>query len=64
MAVIVTAFTVAHSVTLTLAGLKLVSLPSSFIEPAIAVTIILAAIDNFWPIFRGRRAIVTFLFRA
>lgn len=62
VAVIVTAFTVAHSVTLTLAGLKLVSLPSSFIEPAIAVTIILAAIDNFWPIFRGRRAIVTFLF--
>ncbi|MFM9917837.1 MAG: HupE/UreJ family protein [Rhizobacter sp.] len=62
VAVIVTAFTVAHSVTLTLAGLKLVSLPSSFIEPAIALTIILAAVDNFWPIFRGRRAIVTFCF--
>ena len=62
VAVIVTAFTVAHSVTLTLAGLKLVSLSSSFIEPAIAVTIVLAAIDNLTPIFRGRRAIVTFLF--
>ncbi len=62
VAVIVTSFTVAHSVTLTLAGLKLVSLPSSFIEPAIAVTIILAAIDNFRPIFRGRRAMVTFCF--
>jgi len=62
VAVIVTAFTVAHSVTLTLAGLKLVSLSSSFIEPAIAVTIVLAAIDNLVPIFRGRRAIVTFLF--
>ncbi|MDL2358586.1 MAG: HupE/UreJ family protein [Pseudomonadota bacterium] len=62
VAVIVTAFTVAHSVTLTLAGLKLASLPSSFIEPAIAVTIILAAVDNVWPIFRGRRAVVTFLF--
>ncbi|HOX67740.1 MAG: HupE/UreJ family protein [Burkholderiaceae bacterium] len=62
VAVVVTAFTVAHSVTLTLAGLKLLSLPSSFIEPAIAVTIILAAIDNVRPIFRGRRALVTFCF--
>ena len=62
VAVIVTAFTIAHSVTLTLAGLKLVSLSSSFIEPAIAVTIVLAAVDNLVPIFRGRRAVVTFLF--
>lgn len=62
VAVIVTAFTIAHSVTLTLAGLKLVSLSSSFIEPAIAVTIVLAAIDNLIPIFRGRRAVVTFFF--
>jgi hypothetical protein len=62
VAMIVTAFTVAHSVTLTLAGLKLMTLPSSFIEPAIAATIIFAAIDNVWPIFRGRRALVTFAF--
>lgn len=59
---IVTAFTLAHSITLALASLKLVSLPSWFIEPAIAVTIVLAAVDNLWPIFRGRRALVTFLF--
>lgn len=62
VAVIVTAFTVAHSVTLTLAGLQLLSLSSSFIEPAIAVTIVLAAVDNLLPIFRERRAVVTFLF--
>ena len=62
VAVIVTAFTIAHSVTLTLAGLKLVSLSSSFIEPAIALTIVLAAVDNLVPIFGGRRVIVTFLF--
>jgi hypothetical protein len=62
VAMIVTAFTIAHSVTLTLAGLKLLSLSSSFIEPAIAVTIVLAAIDNLTPIFRERRAVVTFLF--
>ncbi len=59
---IVTAFTIAHSVTLTLAALKLISLPSSFIEPAIAATIALAALDNIRPIFAGHRGIVTFGF--
>ncbi len=59
---IVSAFTVAHSITLGLAALKIVSLPSSIIEPAIAVTIILAALDNVWPIFPVRRVVVTFLF--
>jgi len=59
---VVTAFTVAHSITLTLAALKLVSLPSWFIEPAIAVTIAIAALDNLWPIFRLPRAMVTFFF--
>jgi hypothetical protein len=59
---IVTAFTIAHSITLALAALKLVSLPSSFIEPAIAVTIVLAALDNVRPVFPVRRVIVTFCF--
>ncbi len=59
---IVTAFTVAHSITLALAALKWVALSPAFIEPAIAVTIVLAALDNVRPIFRGRRAIVTFCF--
>ncbi|HEV8695791.1 MAG TPA: HupE/UreJ family protein [Lysobacter sp.] len=59
---IVTAFTLAHSITLTLAALKLVSLPSSFIEPAIAVTIVLTALDNLWPIFHLPRAAVAFFF--
>ena len=59
---IVSAFTVAHSITLGLAAMKVLSLPSSFIEPAIAVTIILAALDNVWPVFRVRRVIVTFVF--
>jgi hypothetical protein len=62
VAVIVTAFTVAHSITLALAAAGRVALPPSFIEPAIAVTIVLAAIDNIRPIFGGRRRIVTFLF--
>jgi hydrogenase/urease accessory protein HupE len=59
---IVSAFTVAHSITLGLAALKIVSLSPSFIEPAIAVTIILAALDNVWPIFPVRRVLVTFFF--
>jgi hypothetical protein len=59
---IVTAFTLAHSITLGLAASGRVSLPSSFIEPAIAVTIVLAALDNIYPLFRGRRAIVAFAF--
>ncbi len=59
---IVSAFTVAHSITLALAALKVVSLSPAFIEPAIAVTIILAALDNVWPIFPVRRVVVTFFF--
>jgi len=59
---IVTAFTVAHSITLALAALKLVSLTPAFIEPAIAATIVLAALDNVLPIFPVRRVVVTFFF--
>lgn len=62
VAAIVTAFTVAHSITLALAAMKWVSLPPSFIEPAIALTIVLAALDNLRPVFHGRRVLVTFLF--
>jgi hypothetical protein len=59
---IVTAFTLAHSLTLGLAATGLVSLPSRFIEPAIALTIVLAAIDNVRPLFGVRRGWVTFAF--
>jgi len=59
---IVTAFTVGHSVTLALAALKVVSLSSSFIDPAIAITIALAALDNLRPVFPVRRVVVTFFF--
>jgi len=59
---IVSAFTIAHSITLGLAASGRVSLPPSVIEPAIAVTIVLAAIDNLRPLFGGRRALVTFAF--
>ena len=59
---IVSAFTLAHSVTLGLAAAKLVSLPAALIEPAIAATIVLAALDNIRPVFPVRRVVVTFCF--
>lgn len=51
---IVTAFTVAHSVTLSLAALGVVSLPSRLIESVIAVSVALAAANNLWPVTRGK----------
>ena len=59
---IVTAFTVAHSITLTLAALQWVSLPASLIEPLIAVTIAIAALDNLRPVLGRKRVLMTFLF--
>ncbi|MEJ8854158.1 HupE/UreJ family protein [Variovorax robiniae] len=58
----VTMFTLGHSITLALAGLQIVSLSPRLIEPAIALTIIVAAVDNIVPLLRGRRRIFTFLF--
>lgn len=46
---VVTGFTVAHSITLALAGLGLVRLPPRFVETAIAVTVVIAAVNNLRP---------------
>jgi hydrogenase/urease accessory protein HupE len=46
LALIVTGFTLAHSVTLSLAALNLVNPPASFIEPAIALSIVFVGADN------------------
>jgi hydrogenase/urease accessory protein HupE len=46
LASIVTAFTVGHSITLTLAALDVLSPPASVIEPAIALSIIFVGADN------------------
>jgi hydrogenase/urease accessory protein HupE len=46
LAVVVTAFTVAHSITLSLAALNLVAPPSRLIEPAIALSIVYVGSDN------------------
>lgn len=46
--VLVTAFTVGHSVTLALSTLNWVNFPSALIEFLIPVTILFTAISNFW----------------
>jgi hydrogenase/urease accessory protein HupE len=46
LAVIVTAFTIGHSITLSLAALDVVSPPAYFIEPLIALTIVVVGADN------------------
>lgn len=46
LALIVTGFTVAHSLTLSLAALNLVTPPARLIEPAIALSIVIVGADN------------------
>lgn len=43
---IITAFTIGHSITLSLAALDIVTVPSSIVEPAIALTIVVVGADN------------------
>jgi HupE / UreJ protein len=59
---IVTAFTVAHSITLTLATLGVVSLPSRWVESTIAASVVIAALNNVFPLFAERRWAMAFAF--
>ncbi len=61
---IVTAFTVAHSITLSLAALDVVNPPVWLIEPAIALSIVYVGIDNLMVRKKGRdmRAWIAFFF--
>nr|WP_297401132.1 HupE/UreJ family protein [uncultured Marinobacter sp.] len=54
LAGIVTAFTVAHSVTLALAALDIVTLPIAWVETVIALSIAVAALNVAWPVL-GRK---------
>jgi hypothetical protein len=55
---VVTAFTLAHSITLSLAALQVVTLPSRLVESVIAASVVVAALNNLWGrIQRGRWAI-------
>ena len=59
---IVTIFTIAHSITLALASLDIITLPSQLVESIIALSIVLVAINNIIPMFRDRTWVVLFLF--
>lgn len=62
VAKVVTAFTIAHSLTLAMAVFGWVHLPSRGVESVIALSVIAAAVNNLWPVFRGHVAGVAFLF--
>ncbi len=59
---IVTAFTVAHSLTLSLAALDIVQLPSRLVESTIAASVLLAALGNLYPMMISRRWMIAFGF--
>ncbi|HEY3180534.1 MAG TPA: HupE/UreJ family protein [Casimicrobiaceae bacterium] len=62
VAKVVTAFTLAHSITLSLAALGIVVLPSRWVESAIALSVVLAALNNLVPIVASGRWIAAFAF--
>jgi len=59
---VVTAFTVSHSITLTLAALDVIDLPSRLVESGIALSVLLAALNNIWPIVTRQGWVLAFCF--
>ena len=59
---VVTAFTLAHSLTLGLATFGLLRVPSRISESAIALSVVAAALNNVWPVVKHRRWVVAFCF--
>ncbi len=59
---IVTIFTVAHSITLTLAALDLVNVPAAIVETIIALSIIAMALKNLFPSLSHHSWILIFVF--
>jgi hypothetical protein len=59
---VITAFTVAHTLTLTLSVLRIVELPPSLVEIGIAVTIMYVAAENLWLRDTSGRWLLTFWF--
>jgi hypothetical protein len=62
LAVVVTSFTAAHSLTLALATLGIVTIPSRVVEPLIALTVLVVAVDAIARPQAGARAAVAFGF--
>ncbi len=59
LALIVTAFTIGHSITLSLAALDIISPPARIIEPLIALTIVVVGTDNLFVVGTQRRDAVS-----
>ncbi len=59
---VATAFTLAHSLTLALATFGVIRIPARVIEPLIALTIVLTALNNIWPVVTRRLPAVAFAF--
>lgn len=59
---VVTAFTLAHSITLSLAALEVITLPSRWVESAIAASVIVAALSNLRGGGESRRWVMAFVF--
>ena len=59
---VITAFTVAHSITLTLAALDVVRIPARLTESAIALSVLFAALANLWPAASPSRGAMAFGF--
>ena len=59
---VVTAFTVSHSITLTLAALDVIALPPRLVESAIALSVLLASLNNIVPLVTRRGWLLAFAF--
>ena len=62
IAKIVTFFTIAHSITLSLAALNMISIPSYLVEPIIAVSIIYVGLENVFKTQQTKRWLVAYVF--
>lgn len=58
----ITAFTVAHSLTLALATTGLLQLPGRLVEAAIAASVVVVALNNVWPLLTRDRSALPFVF--
>ena len=59
---VLSAFTAAHAIALSLAVLQVVHAPTTVVEAGIALTIVATALDNLWPFLPGRRWMLAFAF--
>lgn len=59
---VVTAFTVAHSITLVLATLEWITLPSRLVESVIALSVAVSGVNILYPVFRGCQWQIAFAF--